>query len=151
MKKESEIESKESFQKRIPKQKIIETKYINRKAKIIFERKDIEFSDETDYDGKFFTIEQLEISKIKILDEYKNQEKEIREEINKEEKLSEKIDENIYRICYYIVGKIGSRRNKWTWGQYAPFILEKDMANLINEMIKFLPEVEKDKIREKLK
>jgi hypothetical protein len=151
MKKESEIESKESFQKRIPKQKTIDTKYINRKARIIFERKDIEFSDETDYDRKFFTIEKLEIGEIKILDEHKIQEKEIREEIEKEEKLSEKIGENIYRICYYIVGKIGKKENEWTWGQYAPFVLEKDMANLIIKMINFLPESEKNKIRKELK
>lgn len=114
MKKESEIDSKESFQNKIPKQKIIDTKYINRKARIIFERENIEFSDETDYDRKFFTIEKLKIKEIKILDEYKDQEKEIREEIENEEKMSRKIGKNIYRICHYIVGKIWTRKDKWT-------------------------------------
>lgn len=36
-----------------------------------------------------------------------------------------------YRIAYYIVGKMGSRLGKWTWGQYCPFIPVKDFHRLI--------------------
>ena len=31
------------------------------------------------------------------------------------------INEIQYRIGYYIVGRIGNKNQKWTWGQYAPF------------------------------
>ncbi len=27
-----------------------------------------------------------------------------------------------YRFGYYIVGKIGNREGKWTWGQYCPIV-----------------------------
>ena len=37
-----------------------------------------------------------------------------------------------YRLGYYIVGKIGNKKGKWTWGQYCPFIPEEDFGKLIN-------------------
>ena len=48
-----------------------------------------------------------------------------------------------YRIGYFIVGKIGKREGKWTWGQYCPFIPVEDFHKLIKQAIKdstILPE-----------
>lgn len=38
-----------------------------------------------------------------------------------------------YRIGYWIVGKIGSRKDKWTWGQFCPFIPIDDFEKLIGK------------------
>ena len=37
-----------------------------------------------------------------------------------------------YRIGYYIVGKIGNKKGKWTWGQYCPTIPIEDFNKLIS-------------------
>ena len=37
-----------------------------------------------------------------------------------------------YRIGYYIVGQIGNKNNKWTWGQYTPMISKNDFEKLID-------------------
>lgn len=36
-----------------------------------------------------------------------------------------------YRIGYYVIGKIGNRRGRWTWGQYCPLIPHGDLLPLI--------------------
>ena len=36
-----------------------------------------------------------------------------------------------YRIGYYIIGKIGNKNGRWTWGQYCPFIPKRDFNKLI--------------------
>lgn len=36
-----------------------------------------------------------------------------------------------YRIGYYVVGKIGNKAGRWTWGQYCPFIPVEDFEKLI--------------------
>ena len=38
-----------------------------------------------------------------------------------------------YRIGYYIVGKNGNKTNKWTWGQFCPFIPTEDLPKLIEK------------------
>lgn len=38
-----------------------------------------------------------------------------------------------YRFGYYVVGKNGNRKEKWTWGQYCPLIPRKDFLKLINK------------------
>ena len=38
-----------------------------------------------------------------------------------------------YRFCYWIVGKIGNKNGKWTWGQYSPHIPLEDFPNLIKK------------------
>ena len=35
-----------------------------------------------------------------------------------------------YRIGYYIVGKNGNKKDKWTWGQYNPHIPIEDFNKL---------------------
>lgn len=36
-----------------------------------------------------------------------------------------------YRIGYFIVGRNGNRKNRWTWGQYCPIIPAKDLTKLL--------------------
>jgi hypothetical protein len=38
-----------------------------------------------------------------------------------------------YRFGYYIVGRIGRRAGRWTWGQYSPFIPHPDLMMLLNK------------------
>lgn len=44
-----------------------------------------------------------------------------------------KIGDLEYRISYYIVGKIGNRKNKWTWGQSCALIPQKDLNKLLEK------------------
>lgn len=38
-----------------------------------------------------------------------------------------------YRIGYFIVGKNGRMKDKWTWGQFCPIIPPEDFKELIKE------------------
>ncbi len=38
-----------------------------------------------------------------------------------------------YRISYYIVGKNGTKKDKWTFGQYCPTIPSEDFIKLIDK------------------
>ena len=38
-----------------------------------------------------------------------------------------------YRFGYFIVGKKGNKKDKWTWGQFCPIIPEKDFEKLIKQ------------------
>ena len=44
-----------------------------------------------------------------------------------------KIGNLLYRIGYYIVGKKGNRKGKWTWGQFCPFIPPDDLKKLLKK------------------
>ena len=44
-----------------------------------------------------------------------------------------KVDEVEYRIGYYMVGKNGSKKNKWTWGESCAIIPKNDFNKLINK------------------
>lgn len=44
-----------------------------------------------------------------------------------------KIGEIEYRIGYYMVGKNGTKKNKWTWGESCPIIPGKDLNKLIKK------------------
>lgn len=41
--------------------------------------------------------------------------------------------EREYRFGYYMVGKNGIKKNKWTWGESCPIIPKKDFFKLINK------------------
>lgn len=38
-----------------------------------------------------------------------------------------------YRFGYFIIGKIGNKKGRWTWGQYCPLIPGKDLAALLRK------------------
>ena len=44
-------------------------------------------------------------------------------------------DENLrlLRLGYYIIGKKPRFKDKWTWGQFCPFIVGKDLEKLIEK------------------
>ena len=42
-----------------------------------------------------------------------------------------KVGDIEYRFGYYIVGRIGNRKGRWTWGQYCPLIPGKDLTKLL--------------------
>ena len=44
-----------------------------------------------------------------------------------------KTDKIQYRICYYIVGRNGRMKGKWTWGQYSPMISAHDLEDLLRK------------------
>jgi len=43
---------------------------------------------------------------------------------------SAKVGDIEYRIGYFMVGKIGRMKGRWTWGQYCPLIPKKDFKSL---------------------
>jgi len=42
-------------------------------------------------------------------------------------------NEEMFRFAYYIIGKKPKMKDKWTWGQYAPFISADDFSAMIKE------------------
>ena len=38
-----------------------------------------------------------------------------------------------YRIGYFIVGRIGGRKGRWTWGQFCPLIPARDLKKLLRK------------------
>ena len=36
-----------------------------------------------------------------------------------------------YRLGYFIVGRIGSRSGKWTWGQFSPIMSAGDLERMV--------------------
>lgn len=42
-------------------------------------------------------------------------------------------ENEMLRFCYYIIGKTGNKKGRWTWGQYAPFVSIADFTEIISE------------------
>jgi len=42
-------------------------------------------------------------------------------------------NQEMLRFAYYIIGKTGNKKGRWTWGQYAPFISREDFTAMIDE------------------
>ena len=42
-------------------------------------------------------------------------------------------DQEMLRFAYYIIGKTGNKKGRWTWGQFAPFISADDFAVMVSE------------------
>ena len=113
-------ESVEEFIKRKNEQfireryKEISFKHITRKGKFYFKRKDWVFMPQSNLPKKVFVFERLEKIRVDIGDNR-----------------GTKIGEEEYRIGYFIVGEIGNRKDKWTWGQFCPLIPIKDFNKLL--------------------
>lgn len=41
--------------------------------------------------------------------------------------------QEMLRFAYYIIGKTGNKKGRWTWGQYAPFISREDFGAMIED------------------
>lgn len=100
------------------KNKIIRTKDIGRKGSHVWTREAWTFMPQSNLDEKVFVVERLR--------------KESYEGKLAKEKLWKK-GEIEYRIGYYIIGKIGRAKGKWVWGQFCPFIPEKDLKKLLKK------------------
>lgn len=96
--------------------KFIETKDISRKYKIRWKREAFTFMQQTNYPKKVFVIERL-------------RKKEIFDGVSSKNELGD-VE---YRIGYYIVGKIGKAKDRWTWGQFCPLIPTEDFEKLIQK------------------
>ncbi|MFA4890886.1 MAG: hypothetical protein WC604_00830 [Candidatus Gracilibacteria bacterium] len=102
------------------KKKQIKMKDISRKGFHYFEREAWTFMPQYNLEEKVFVIERLRRLKIdggtvhKLL----------------------KTGDIEYRIGYYIIGKNGRVKGKWTWGQFCPMIPQKDFKKLIDQAIK---------------
>ncbi|MFA5948593.1 MAG: hypothetical protein WC806_06570 [Candidatus Gracilibacteria bacterium] len=102
------------------KKKPIKMKDISRKGFGLFEREAWTFMPQHNLEEKVFVVERLK-------------------RIGIEGKISHKylkIGDIEYRIGYYMIGKNGNVKGRWTWGQYCPIIPQKDFKKLIDQAIK---------------
>ncbi|HPW34679.1 MAG TPA: hypothetical protein PK367_02910 [Candidatus Paceibacterota bacterium] len=103
----------------IPKGLLIGMKDIGRKTKMFFIREKWTFMRQTNLKEKVFLIERLR--KIKS------------DKSNMAYGYAWKEGDIEYRISYWIIGQIGNRKNKWTFGSFCPIIPKKDFSKLISK------------------
>ena len=97
--------------------KLIKMKDIGRKGHHYFLREAWTFMVQHNLKEKVFVIERLKLIKT----EHKITHSHIH------------IGHIEYRIGYYIIGKNGTKKNKWTWGQYCPLIPQQDFSKLFSK------------------
>jgi hypothetical protein len=90
---------------------------INRKGKYGFLREAWTFMKQFNTEEKIFIIERFK--SIKIIKPITHK--------------KVKVGEIEYRLGYYMVGKNGNRKNKWTWGESCPIIPKEDFDKLIKK------------------
>lgn len=95
---------------------LIQMKDIERKGKFYFKREAWTFLPQYNYKDKVFLIERLKF---------------VKKDENTRAKT--KIGDIEYRFAYYIIGKIGKAKNKWTWGQFCPIIPGQDLKKLLRK------------------
>lgn len=110
------MESFEDFLKR-KKDKLIRMKDIGRRGYYLFQRKAITSMPQHDTKEKFYVVERLKLMEL------------VGEITNKRSTVGQ-IE---YRIGYYIVGRIGRAKGRWTWGQFCPMISVKDFNKLLEK------------------
>ena len=96
---------------------LIPLKDVGRQGKYFFKREAWTFMAQHNLANKVFVLERLRL-------------------IEKEGTTSHaevKVGDVEYRFGYYIVGKIGRAKNKWTWGQFCPIIPHKDLSKLLKK------------------
>ena len=103
--------------KRIASKKTISMKDIGRQGHHIFECEAFTYLQQHNSPEKYFMFERLR--RIRVDGTKSNP------------KLKEVEIEN--RISYYIVGKNGTKKDKWTFGQYCPTIPPQDFIKLIEK------------------
>lgn len=99
------------------KSMLIPLKDIGRNGKYFFKRESWTFLPQYNLENKVFLIERLRLIKKEGQTSHANV----------------KIGDIEYRFGYYIVGKIGRAKNKWTWGQYCPIIPGSDLKKLLKK------------------
>jgi hypothetical protein len=111
------LELMEKKKERIAKNKPISMKDIGRKGHHIFECEAFTYLQQHNSAEKYFIFERLK--RIRIDCTISN--------------LKLKEGDIEYRISYYIVGKNGTKKCKWTFGQFCPTIPSKDFDKLIEK------------------
>lgn len=99
---------------------IVNAKDIGREGKFIFKIVKATFMIQHNLPHKVFVVEKLELTQLEGKHAYKEYTKMKKGDIE-------------YRIGYYIIGKNGKMKDKWTWGQYCPLIPEQDFDKLIQK------------------
>ena len=97
---------------------LIPMKDIGRKGSHLFKREAWTFMPQSGLPEKVFVLERLRKVKHTGRPAYRKDNKAGRIE---------------YRIGYFIIGRNGNRKGKWTWGQYCPLIPQKDFKRLIKK------------------
>ncbi|MGH9556338.1 MAG: hypothetical protein ACRD2Y_11005 [Terriglobales bacterium] len=91
-------------------------KDIGRKGKQSFVREAFTFMPQTTLKEKVFVIERLRHATHKGVLTH-----------------PQRLGYREYRIGYFIVGKNGRRKGKWTWGQFCPLIPVNDLRRLLDK------------------
>ncbi len=105
--------------KGLKRNKIIKMKDITRKGKHLFRREAFMSHPQCNHPEKQFTIERL------MYLGFEGKNKDIS---NPASAVKGGLE---YRIAYYIVGKNGTKKGKWTFGQFCPMIPAQDLAKLL--------------------
>jgi len=97
------------------KSHLIPMKDVSRQARHYWQREAWTFMPQHNVPEKVFVIERLK----RVRTEGKPTHSQI------------KLGDIEYRLGYYIIGKIGNRKGKWTWGQFCPLIPQSDLQKLL--------------------
>ena len=115
------MESHHDFIKRksaeFKKGRLSPMKDVNRQARHYWKREAWTFMPQHNVPEKVFVVERLR----RVRTEGKSSHSQI------------KLGDIEYRLGYYIVGKIGNRKGKWTWGQFCPLIPQGDLQKLLDK------------------
>ncbi len=93
-------------------------KDIGRKGRFYFKREAWTFLPQSNLNEKVFILERLR--KVRYTGKLAHRE-------------SWKRNEEEYRIGYFIIGKNGSAKGRWVWGQFCPLIPVLDFSKLISK------------------
>ena len=105
------------FEKELKRGRAIPMKDVSRQARHYWKREAWTFMPQHNVPEKVFVIERLR----RIRTEGKPTHRQV------------KLGDIEYRLGYYIVGKIGNRKGKWTWGQFCPLIPQGDLQKLLDK------------------
>ena len=95
----------------------VKAKDIGRRGKFGFKIVQATFMKQHNLAQKVFVLERLERNLMQGKLAYNNM----------------KMGDIEYRLGYYIVGKNGSKKGVWTWGQFCPLIPTEDFNKLIEK------------------
>jgi hypothetical protein len=115
------MESSAQFIKRkneeLKKEKLVGMKDIGREARHYFKHEAWTLMQQTGHPEKVFIIERLR--RVEMTGPISTPK-------------ANHIGDIEYRIGYFMVGKHGNKKGRWTWGQYCPLIPQRDFNKLIN-------------------
>jgi hypothetical protein len=69
----------------------------------------------------------------KIIDEIRRQQHDCPSKVIYLQQVQFKDERIEFRLCYYIIGKVGRTKGKWVFGQFATLVPAKDFQAIIDE------------------